>query len=90
MSRSGGDRVNLGQSAPRLLFECFGKDTGQAWAVVADVYAAVLDMDRIDDALVPHVYVADVDVNEPVNFPDTSAGLARYQFLATLTVTPKE
>lgn len=84
LSRAGGQTSNLVQSEPRMLIECWGTTDGAAWDLVRDTWAAVADTDGRD--LTKGVWVAHVELTEPVNYPDEISGSPRYQFLATLTV----
>ena len=88
LSRAGGDRSNLVQSTPRVLVECWGTTDAAAWSLVQDAWAAV---DAVDgEALTQGVWVARVDLTEPVNYPDDATASPRYQFIATLTVNLEE
>ena len=86
VSRTGGPRLNLAQSRPTVLVECWATRTADAWSLVVAAYDAMDSLADRDDALPKGAWVADVDLAEPVNYPDAASGSPRYQFLATLTV----
>lgn len=88
LSRAGGQTSNLVQSEPRVLVECWGATDAEAWALVRDTWAAVADTDG--RALTQGVWVARVELTEPVNYPDDATASPRYQFIATLTVNLEE
>ena len=88
LSRAGGQTSNLVQSEPRVLVECWGATDGAAWDLVRDTWAAVADADGRD--LTKGVWVAHVELTEPVNYPDDATASPRYQFIATLTVNLEE
>lgn len=87
--RNGGVVVGWSLAQPVVRVECWGGSDSQAWAVVSAVWPLVAGMADVPEADVPRMFVNAVEVTEPVNFPDQT-GTPRYQFLATLTVTPKE
>lgn len=88
LSRAGGQRDNLVQSSPRMLVECWGSTDSIAWNLVSAAWAAVEAADG--QALTQGVWVAQVALTEPVNYPDDATGSPRYQFIATLTVNLEE
>ena len=88
LSRAGGEVSNLVQSSPRMLVECWGATDSEAWALARDTWAAVADTDG--RALTQGVWVARVELTEPVNYPDDATASPRYQFIATLTVNLEE
>lgn len=89
VTRSGGDVLNIGQSRPRVLVECWGNTDSAAWDLAAKAWDALYESDQSAE-IRPGVEVMDVDLTEPVNFPDIASGSPRYQFLASLTVNLKE
>ena len=90
VARNGGPSTALEPAVPLVRVECWGTTPALAWAVLAATWPAVEGMHRADPATVPYVHVLDTDVQDPVNFPDTTSGMSRYQFLASLTLIPKE
>lgn len=90
VSRTGGTRSNLGQSRPVILVEAWAKTDGDSWALASDAYNALDALPYQDEPLGTGVYVADCDLADPVNYPDSQSGTPRYQFVATLTVNLQE
>lgn len=84
--RAGGTRANLVQAQARVVVECWGADEGAAWTLTEQAYAA-LDALEFDPAGLPF---AQVELTEPVNYPDTSSGTPRWQFIATFTTNLQE
>ena len=81
VTRTGGSAPNVTISEPTLLVECWGRTDAQAWAVAAAVWSL---------CTVPHavqlsatVWASRVEATEPVNFPDSTSGASRYQFIVT-------
>lgn len=90
VARSGGAPANIAQSQPVVRVECWGASPTEAWAVVQMVWPVVAYLHLLPGDTIPGMWVQDVEVTEPVNYPDTSTTYARYQFMATITATAKE
>ena len=90
LSRSGGGRANLGQARPTVLIECWANDADAAFDLASDTYDALDSLPYQDDPLPRSVYVAEVELTDPVYFPDAVSGCPRYQFIATLTVNMED
>lgn len=89
VTRAGGDVLSIGQSRVRVLFECWASTDSAAWTLAGTTWGAVWDADDPDE-IHPGVEVMEVELSEPVNYPDLASGSPRYQFLASLTVNLKE
>lgn len=87
--RVGGDRLNLAQTRPRMVFECWGSTDSQAWSLARSAWALVNGSVELDDIGLG-VEVMEADLDEIVNFPDVATGSPRYQFSADLTTNLKE
>lgn len=87
VTRAGGGSRNLIQTDPRLLVECWADDSVAAFDLARMAYALLWS--AADSFMAPGVWVSRVQLDDPVNFPD-STGRARYQFLATLTASLTE
>lgn len=85
VTRAGGTTLNIVQSRPRVLVECWGSTSEAAFARAATAYRAIADLARKTTA---GVWVAEVELTEPVNFPDDDR--PRYQFVAQLTTSLQE
>lgn len=87
LTRTGGSHYELVLSKPTVLFECWGKTDSDAWQMVSMCWSAVRDLARVS---LPTIYVNDISLTDPVNYPDSASGSPRYQFIATLTVALTE
>lgn len=86
--RGAGTRRNVAQSGPSLVIEAWGATDADAWALASDVWALLTDpqLDRIGST-----WLSDVDVSEPVNFPDAESRRPRYVFtFFPVVVLPQE
>lgn len=84
VSRIGGSRINLAQSRVSLLVECWATDdlTAQSRA-----FAAWQAIDAAQHSTRAGVWLAGVDLSEPVAYADPNApGHHRYQFTASAVV----
>lgn len=90
VTRSGGDRLNLVLVVTRVLVECWAPDEVAAFGR-AQIAWGMLSQAR-QSFLAPGVWVNRVQLTDPVNFPDPASKSARYQFIASLTLslTPLE
>lgn len=88
VTRAGGVTVNLIQSAPRVLVECWDDDEVAAFDLARLAYARLWA--AADSFLTPDVYVTRIELTEPVNFPDPDTNKPRYQFVAALTTSLTE
>jgi hypothetical protein len=88
VTRAGGSGRNLVQSDVRLLVECFADNSTDAFTLARMAYAHLWA--AADSFIVPGVWVTQVELTEPVNFPDDSIARARYQFLAQMTTSLTE
>ena len=88
VTRAGGQPRNLIQSDPRLLIECWDDDETAAFNGAQLAYALLWA--ATDSYLSGDVYVTQIVLTEPVNFPDPDTKQPRYQFLATLTTSLTE
>ena len=81
VTRTGGPAARMTISEPTLLVECWGATDALAWAVAA----AVWPLCQIPHAvqLSPAVWASRIEATEPVNFPDSTSGAPRYQFIVT-------
>lgn len=87
ITRAGGTDLNVVMSRPRVLVECFAGSSTAAFERAAEAYAAIRDLLRTTAG---GVWFAEVELTEPVNFPDDATGMARYQFVAQLTTSLRE
>lgn len=87
VTRAGGSTVNLVLSAPRLLVECWAPTSTAAFDRAREAWAA---FHAIEGTTVAGVWVARVELTEPVNFEDPSTTSPRYQFVAQLTTALQE
>lgn len=88
VTRAGGIGVNLIQSAPRVLVECWDDDEVAAFNLARMAYAVLWA--GADSYLAAGVYVTRIELTEPVNFPDPDTKKPRYQFVAALTTSLQE
>lgn len=82
VSRVGGQRLNIVQDQPTMLFETWHRDGYQASQRAHDLaerVEAALDGTRLDAS----TRVSNVTTTGPIDFPDPSSPLVRYQFTAT-------
>jgi hypothetical protein len=84
--RSGGTQQNLRLSTSRLTVECWAPTEVGAFSRAAEAWRACR---ALEGATTGGVYVAEVELTDPVNFPDDD-GSPRYQFVAQLTYALKE
>lgn len=88
VTRAGGSGRNLIQSTPRVLVECWDDDETDAFNLAQLAYARLWAAQ--DSFMTADVYVTQVELTEPANFPDPDTDQARYQFLAALTTSLTE
>ena len=84
VSRIGGSRINLVESRPSLLVECWATDdlTAQSRA-----FAAWQAIDGAQHSTQAGVWLGGIDLSEPVPYPDpNSLTHHRYQFTASAVV----
>lgn len=81
--RAGGAPSNEIQSKPRLIVEAWGTTDSAAWALSSDAWSALNSAAR---TTVGGLWIAAVDITEPINYPDTATRTPRYQFIVTPTV----
>lgn len=84
-TRAGGVIRNGAQSDVDVLVECWGATESDAWAVAKATWEA-LQPTALGARIAPAVVVCRADIAEPVFYPDSSTGSARYQFLYSPTV----
>ena len=85
VSRVGGVRVNLVQDSPTMLVEVWHRDAYKASQEahrLADHAETALDGTMLDDK----TRVARVQTTGPLEFPDPSSALVRYQFTLTCLI----
>lgn len=87
VSRTGGGTVNMVMSRPTVLVESWATDPAVAWENAAAAWAHLGASDETD---LPGIYVADVSLTEPVDYPDSATGTPRYQFIYSPLVSLKE
>lgn len=84
VSRIGGGRVNVVQSRPNLLIECWASDDLSALIRAGDAWEAINAAQHSEKA---GVWLGGIDLSEPVAYPDPDApGQFRYQFTAAAVV----
>jgi len=81
VTRTGGPSPRMTISEPTLLVECWGKTDALAWTVAAAVWPLCTVPHAVQ--LSPAVWASRITATEPVNFPDSTSGAPRYQFIAT-------
>jgi len=81
VTRTGGPAARMTISEPTLLVECWGRTDALAWAVAAAVWPLCSVPHAVQ--LSPAVWASRISATEPVNFPDSASGAARYQFIVT-------
>lgn len=92
LSRAGGPRVNLVQSRPTILVECWGShsDSGAVadvdpWPLTKKTWEALARIDEVEN-LPLGLQVMDAGITEPVNYPDEATSSPRYTFIFTPTI----
>lgn len=85
VTRAGGQGRSLVQSDVRLLVECWGPDSTEAFDLARLAYAHLWA--TYGDA---STWGGAASLTEPVNFPDPDTDSPRYQFLATITTSLTE
>lgn len=88
ITRAGGQGRNLIQSDVRVLLEFFGPDETTAFQDAQMGYALLWAAQ--DSYLDANVYATQIQLTEPVNFPDPDTKSSRYQFVATITTSLTE
>ena len=88
VSRTGGPGpLNVVQSAVRLLVECYGPDSVAAFDNAREAWGLIWANQRTS---VGGIWIARVELTEPVNNPDPASDSDRYQFIAQPTVSLQE
>lgn len=85
VSRVGGPRVNLVQDSPTMLIEVWHRSPYEASQLahrLSDRAEEALDGTELDDT----TRVARVQTTGPLEFPDPSSALVRYQFTLTCLI----
>lgn len=90
VTRVGGDRLNLIQATTRVLVECWAADEVSAFTRARTAWAMLAQAQR--SYLAAGVWVTRIELTDPVNYPSPESAYARYQFIASLTLslTPVE
>jgi hypothetical protein len=90
ITRAGGERRNLILGTSRVLIECLAAEDTDAWDLAREAWGRLGA--AAQSYLAPGVWVTRVELTDPVNFPDPESKSARYQFVASLTLslTPLE
>ena len=88
VTRAGGTRLNIVQSRPRILVECWGPSSVAAFGRIQECYRRLA---ACEGSAVGGVFVSEVVLDDPVNFPDPAYPKeARYQLVAQLTTSLQE
>lgn len=88
VTRAGGTNLNLIQSRPRVLVECWHDDETTALQLAQRCWALLWAAQ--DSFMTPEVYVTEIESTEPVNFEDPATDSARYQFISSITTSLAE
>lgn len=86
VSRTGGARRNLAQTDLTVLVEVWGSSSSNhnenPWPLTKVAWEALATCDELEEFPLG-VDIAEADVSEPVNYPDSATGSPRYTFLFT-------
>ncbi len=77
VTRAGGNRADLVQERPLLIFECWAADSVTAFTLASDTWGHVA---ATAGTVVAGVPVSGVALSSPINNPDPDSAAVRYQF----------
>lgn len=84
VQRIGGDERNIIQERPTLLVECWGRTDLEALLLARRCWS---ELQGPDEVQFNGVELQERRLTSPVNFPDPTTSLPRYQFTLQTTVT---
>ncbi len=87
VTRAGGNRADLVQERPLLIFECWASDSVTAFNLASDTWGHVA---ATEGSMVAGVPVTRVDLSSPINQPDPDTEATRYTFTAQPRARLKE